>query len=189
MKGDAEHGHGDDLSGAQPDRVLLSSGADPDLTEIMHYDNDSYSNFSSSTWHVERYHESYQQLVCYPISGNYRYECRYQDGSSWYGGWSRSLQYNSDAELISPSDAFSQLEQGSFTVLSPLGVEISDALEAIGRGRLTIAAVELRYLLDSKGFYQPVYVFSGTWQAPDKRSNPLELMVPALNRLDPTEAI
>lgn len=48
----------------------------------MHYDNDSYSNFSSSTWHVERYHESYQQLVCYPISGNYRYECRYQDGSS-----------------------------------------------------------------------------------------------------------
>ena len=78
----------------------------------MHYDNDSYSNFSSSTWHVERYHESYQQLVCYPISGNYRYECHYQDGSSWYGGWSRSLQYNSDAELISPSDAFSQLEQG-----------------------------------------------------------------------------
>lgn len=54
---------------------------------------------------------------------------------------------------------------------------------------LSIAAVELRYLLDSKGFYQPVYVFSGTWQAPDKRSNPLELMVPALNRLDPTEAI
>ena len=68
-------------------------------------------------------------------------------------------------------------------------MEISDALEAIGRGRLTIAAVELRYLLDSKGFYQPVYVVSGTWQAPDKRSNPLELMVPALNRLDPTEAI
>lgn len=255
-------------------RFMELVGADPELTEVMHYDNDSYSNFSSSTWYVERYHESYQQLVCYPISGNYSYECRYQDGSSWYGGWSRgqvedmlaelgvateplaeyayengsytfwwgvdydgssgpdavvtswlsttvgtasaqknramgflscqfdaegrllkldsrsrSLQYSSDAELISPSDAFSQLEQGSFTVLSPLGVEISDDLEAIGLGRLTIAAVELRYLLDSKGFYQPVYVFSGTWQAPDKRSNPLELMVPALNRLDPTEAM
>ena len=42
--------------------------------------------------------------------------------------------------------------------------------------------MELRYLLDSKGFYQPVYVFSGTWQAPDKSSNPLELMVPALKQ-------
>ena len=242
-------------------------GADPELTEVMHYDNDSYSNFSSSTWYVERYYESYQQLVCYPISGNFSYECRYQDGSSWYGGWtrgqvedmlaelgvtpdsladysyengtytfwwgvdydgssdpdavvtrwlttaadaaptqenramgflscqfdaegrllkldsrSRSLQYSSDAELISPSDAFSQLEQGSFTVLSPLGVEISDDLEAIGLERITIAAVELRYLLDSKGFYQPVYVFSGTWQAPGKSSNPLELMVPALKQ-------
>ena len=248
-------------------RFMECVGADPALTEVMHYDNDSYSNFSSSTWYVERYHESYQQLICYPISGNYSYECRYQDGSSWYGGWSRgqvedmlaelgvttepladyaydngtytfwwgvdydgssdpdavvtswlstaagtalaqesrvmgflscqfdaegrllkldsrsrSLQYSSDAELISPSDAFSQLEQGSFTVLSPLGVEISDDLEAIGLERITIAAVELRYLLDSKGFYQPVYVFSGTWQAPEKSSNPLELMVPALKQ-------
>ena len=66
------------------------------------------------------------------------------------------------------------------------------AVNLKGRSFLTLADFtpgELRYLLDSKGFYQPVYVFSGTWQAPDKRSNPLELMVPALNRLDPTEAI
>ena len=67
-------------------------------------------------------------------------------------------------------------------MLRPLGVEIGDDLEAIGLDRLTIAAVELRYLLDSKGFYQPVYVFSGTWQAPDKSSNPLQLMVPALKQ-------
>ena len=87
-----------------------------------------------------------------------------------------------DAELISPSVAFSQLEQGSFTVLSPLGIGSGDALDAIGLERITIAAVELRYLLDSKGFYQPVYVFSGTWQAPDKSSNPLKLMVPALKQ-------
>ncbi len=59
-------------------------------------------------------------------------------------------------------------------------MESGDDLERIGLDRLNITAVELRYELDSKSFYQPVYVFSGTWQAPNKGTNSLELIVPAL---------
>lgn len=61
-------------------------------------------------------------------------------------------KYVRKVELISPAQAYEEILQGNFNVYNDL--KKGDVLR--------IEQVELGYIYDSKGFYQPVYSFTGT---------------------------
>lgn len=54
--------------------------------------------------------------------------------------------------IISPAEAYEAIEQGDFAIYN--GLKRGD--------RLQVSSCELDYVYDSKGYYQPVYRFSGT---------------------------
>lgn len=60
-------------------------------------------------------------------------------------------EYLSNETIISPDVAYTQVEKGNFQQYLPF--EPGD--------RLTVNSCKLEYLYDTKGFYQPVYEFSG----------------------------
>ena len=154
-----EQGHGCGLSGAQPGSVLLSSGPDPGRDAGGGADTGDILSTPAL-------------LSAHRFKGDSRV-------STWLCAIDRTQwhKYQAKHPLTEPLTDYSY-ENGTYTFW--WGVESGDDLERIGLDRLNITAVELRYELDSKSFYQPVYVFSGTWQAPNKGTNSLELIVPAL---------
>ncbi|UQZ34377.1 hypothetical protein C2I18_13130 [Paenibacillus sp. PK3_47] len=66
-------------------------------------------------------------------------------------------KYVRKAELISPAQAYEEVLQGNFYIYNDL--KKGDLLR--------IEQVELEYTYDSKGYYQPVYNFSGTVNGED----------------------
>lgn len=57
-----------------------------------------------------------------------------------------------DVEILSPKEAYAKIENGDFDQYNPL--QKGD--------QLVVTDCQLDYMYDSKGFYQPIYSFSGT---------------------------
>lgn len=60
-------------------------------------------------------------------------------------------KYLREVEIISPKQAFQRVQGGEFEIYNPL--QKGD--------RLFVSGYEISYLYDTKGYYQPVYQFSG----------------------------
>ncbi len=78
--------------------------------------------------------------------------CRYGSGSIWQIE-NRLITYEwySDEQILSPETAFQRLEAGQFSE--------GDIFERFAPEVISVDSCELTYLIDSKGFYQPVYRF------------------------------
>lgn len=76
-------------------------------------------------------------------------------------------EYVTTEDIISPKEAYAQVEDGNFEQYVPF--QQSDVLH--------IEECELTYIYDTKGFYQPVYQFSGYINSTE---NPWVCQIPAL---------
>ena len=56
-----------------------------------------------------------------------------------------------DVPVISPEEAYQELKDGSFAY--------ADALKHYANKSVTVVSYNLDYEIDTKGFYQPVYIF------------------------------
>lgn len=72
-----------------------------------------------------------------------------------------------EKEIISQQEAYEALLSGEFNLFNPLQKEDT----------LTITDIQLDYTYDTKGYYQPVYVFTGAVNAPDST---VEILIPAI---------
>lgn len=79
-------------------------------------------------------------------------------------------EYTASEAILSEKQAFAQLEAGNFEQYVPF--QPGD--------RLHVTGCSLTYLYDTKGFYQPVYEFSGYLNSPE---NPWTCRIPALAKL------
>lgn len=61
-------------------------------------------------------------------------------------------KYIRDIEIISPKDAFEQIKKGNFYIYNPFN----------SGDKVQITNIEISYMYDSKGYYQPVYKFTGS---------------------------
>ena len=68
-------------------------------------------------------------------------------------------------EVISESQAYEQIQKGYFSYFRPN----DDIL------KVDITGIEVGYEIDTKGYYQPVYLFDGT-----VNGNETKLVVPAI---------
>lgn len=80
------------------------------------------------------------------------FHCHYFDNGKLADIDHRILQFETykEFDICSEEEAFKELLSGNFVSSFPVGAEF------------VIEEVSLDYLLDTKGFYQPVYTFSGT---------------------------
>lgn len=78
-------------------------------------------------------------------------------------------QYIATESIISPEQAYQQILDGNFEQYVPF--QTGD--------KLCIESYELSYIYDTKGYYQPVYHFSGYINTKD---NPWECRIPALTK-------
>lgn len=78
-------------------------------------------------------------------------------------------EYAATEDIISESQAFEQIKDGNFEQYVPF--QLGDSLY--------INKCELTYMYDTKGFYQPVYEFSGYI---NNRKNLWAARIPALHR-------
>lgn len=101
--------------------------------------------------------------------GWYRFTCeRYIDGAVMMDGTLRvrygvddtirrienglvRYTYYRDAAVISPEEAYEELKRGAFAY--------ADALERHSSDSVTVISCTMDYKIDTKGFYQPVYIF------------------------------
>ncbi|MER2007211.1 MAG: VanZ family protein [Psychrobacillus sp.] len=73
-----------------------------------------------------------------------------------------------EKEIIAQQEAYKALLNGEFSLFNPL--QKGD--------KLTITDVRIDYTYDTKGYYQPVYVFNGNVNDPDST---VEILIPAIN--------
>ena len=74
-----------------------------------------------------------------------------KDIQSLYYGITNN-KYVRDVEIISPKDAFEKVKKGNFYSYNPYN--FGDEIE--------ITNYEISYMYDSKGYFQPVYMFMGS---------------------------
>ena len=80
-----------------------------------------------------------------------------------------SFTYCADEQIISEVEAFEQLKRGNF---------YGDVFEMLSPGNVTVLSCELEYKVDTKGYYQPVYMFKVAY---DGVEDELRIMIPALD--------
>lgn len=61
-------------------------------------------------------------------------------------------KYIRNIEIISPKDAFEKVKKGNFYSYNPYN----------SGDKIQITNLEISYMYDSKGYYQPVYRFTGS---------------------------
>lgn len=79
--------------------------------------------------------------------------CRFGSGQIWeIDNRLVSYAFYRDEPVLSPEEAFTQLTQGRFSG--------ADSFEHYAPNAVSVLSCELGYRIDTKGFYQPVYLFS-----------------------------
>ncbi len=102
-------------------------------------------------WHSFRVHALRQGELL--LDGTLR--CRFGSGQLWdLENRLVAYTYDQDVPVISPEEAFRELKSGWFAG--------GDLFDRIAPEDISVFSCELTYLIDSKGFYQPVYRFSLT---------------------------
>lgn len=79
-----------------------------------------------------------------------------------------SYDYCAEEEIISEAEAFEQMKQGNFN---------GGVFEMLSPKNVTVLSCNLEYQVDTKGFYQPVYMFEVMY---DGVEDQLRIMIPAL---------
>lgn len=79
-----------------------------------------------------------------------------------------SYDYCAEEQIISETEAFEQMKRGNFN---------GGVFEILSPKNVTILSCELEYCVDTKGFYQPVYMFKVMY---DGVEDQLRIMIPAL---------
>lgn len=103
--------------------------------------------------------------------------CRVSDDGRvsklWYG--IRRMRLHSEEEVFSEAEALELLKKGRFSCIGGYWRTFSRFGESV-----EITGVDFVYSRDTKGFYQPVYTFSLTVDAPEDGVTDRVAMVPAL---------
>ena len=79
-----------------------------------------------------------------------------------------SFTYCADEQIISEMEAFERLRRGDFN---------GGVFESLAPKNVTVLSCELEYQVDTKGYYQPVYMFSVAY---DGVEDSMRIMIPAL---------
>ena len=80
-----------------------------------------------------------------------------------------SYDYCAEEQIISEAEAFEQIKQGNF---------YGGVFEMLSPKEVTIVSCTLEYRVDTKGFYQPVYMFKVMY---DSVEDEMRIMIPALD--------
>lgn len=80
-----------------------------------------------------------------------------------------SYEYCAEEQIISEAEAFEQMEKGNF---------YGEVFEMLEPKKVTVLSCELEYQVDTKGFYQPVYMFKVSY---DGVEDEMKIMIPALD--------
>lgn len=80
-----------------------------------------------------------------------------------------SYEYCAEEQIISEAEAFEQMKKGNF---------YGGVFEMLEPKNVTVLACELEYQVDTKGFYQPVYMFKVMY---DGVEDEMRIMIPALH--------
>ena len=80
-----------------------------------------------------------------------------------------SYAYCADEQIISEAEAFEQMKRGNF---------YGGVFEMCSPKNVTILSCELEYQVDTKGYYQPVYLFKVMY---DGVEDEMRIMIPALD--------
>lgn len=97
------------------------------------------------------------------------------------------LQYCREVELLSPAQAYEKLQAGAFSQIYDCLNEWDNppyeplpAFDDLDVQTLWVGSVTLEYVPDTKGYYQPVYVFTVVCDRETSEPLNLELYIPAL---------
>lgn len=80
-----------------------------------------------------------------------------------------SFTYCADEQIISEAEAFEQMKRGNFW---------GGVYEMLSPKNVTVLSCELEYQVDTKGYYQPVYMFKVMY---DGVADEMRIMIPALD--------
>ena len=80
-----------------------------------------------------------------------------------------SYTYCADEQIISETEAFEEMKRGNF---------LGGVFEMLSPEIVTVLSCELEYQVDTKGFYQPVYMFEVMY---DGVRDDMRIMIPALD--------
>jgi len=80
-----------------------------------------------------------------------------------------SFTYCADEQIISETEAFEQMKRGNFW---------GGVYEMLSPKNVTVLSCELEYQVDTKGYYQPVYMFKVMY---DGVEDEMRIMIPALD--------
>ncbi len=97
--------------------------------------------------------------------------CRYSSEGFIYVIHNKLVPYTycADEQIISEAEAFEKLKCGNF---------YGGACEMLSPTKVTVLSCELEYQVDTKGFYQPVYMFKLMY---DGVEDEMRIMIPALD--------
>ncbi len=80
-----------------------------------------------------------------------------------------SFTYCADEQIISEAEAFEQMKRGNF---------YGGVYEMLSPKNVTVLSCDLEYQVDTKGYYQPVYMFKVMY---DGVADEMRIMIPALD--------
>ncbi len=125
--------------------------------------------YESDGWH--RFDVPMESKEGNTVSGTLR--CRYSSEGFIYviNNNLVSLAYCADEQIISESEAFERMKRGSF---------LGGVYEMLSPENVTVLSCELEYQVDTKGFYQPVYLFKVMY---DGVEDEMGIMIPALDSI------
>jgi hypothetical protein len=87
-----------------------------------------------------------------------------QDGSVY--SLANNLQKNQlirEVDILSPAEVYERIKDGEFPQIKYNALVTEEELHLKKGDQLEIELIELTYMYDTKGFYQPVYNVSGTF--------------------------
>ncbi len=122
--------------------------------------------YEGDGWH--RFNVAMDKSSRISVGGELR--CRYASDGFIYVIHNHLVSYDSCAEeeIISEAEAFEQIKRGHF---------LGGVFEMLSPKNVTVLSCDLEYRVDTKGFYQPVYMFQVMY---DGVEDQLRIMIPAL---------
>ena len=126
------------------EELLKENGLIPDMAKL-HYDENNYLRWDANKINIKSIKKDFIDGMIMITNSNS------DNLQSLYCG----IKYNKyvdDIEIISPKDAFEKVTKGNFYSYNPYN----------SGDKIQITNLEISYMYDSKGYYQPVYKFTGS---------------------------
>lgn len=86
-----------------------------------------------------------------------------QDGRAYSLAYNlQRNQFTREVDILSPAEVYERIKNGEFRQIKYNALVTEEELVLKKGDQLEIDLIELTYMYDTKGFYQPVYNVSGT---------------------------